>query len=272
MDMMDLRGKNVVITGGSYGIGRELARAFLSEGAHVFVVARGLENLRACESELRKEFPGARIKSYQGDVADREGIASVIGEIAERERGIQILVNNAGIVIPGYFEELPAEAFERVAGINYLGAVYATKAALPYLIRNRESAVAFTSSPAGIKGIYGYSTYSPTKAALISLAEVIRAELKGKGVRVCVLCPPDTDTPGFREEVRIRPKETEAIAGSSPPRSPREVAECFMKGFKKGKFLIFCDFNSRLLYRLNGWSPRLVDMLLDRMISRKTSS
>ncbi len=268
MGLRDLRDKNVVITGGSYGIGRELARAFLAEGANVFMIARGLESLRASELELVREFPGRRVKGYQGDVGDRMGIAALMDEIAEKEGGIQILVNNAGIVIPGYFQDLPVDAFERAVGVNYLGAVYATKAALPHLLKNVESAVTFTSSPAGLKGIFGYSTYSPTKAALIALAEVMRAELKDKGVRVCVLCPPDTDTPGFREEARTRPRETEAIAGSSPPRSPQEVAECFIKGFKRGKFLILCDFNSRLLYRLNGISPRLVDRVLDLMASR----
>lgn len=266
--MMDLRGKNVVVTGGSYGIGKEIARSFLAEGANVFVVARGEDGLRACEEELRAEFPAGRIRGYRADVGNSEEIAATMDEIAEREGGIQVLVNNAGIVIPGYFQELPVDAFEKVVRTNYLGAVYATKAALPHLLENRESAVAFTSSPAGIKGLFGYSTYSPTKAALIALAEVIRAELRDKGVRVCVLCPPDTDTPGFREEAKVRPRETEAIAGTSPPRPPREVAECFMRGFKKGRFLILCDFNSRLLYRLNGLSPRLVDLILDRMASK----
>lgn len=265
---MELREKNVVITGGSYGIGKELARAFLAEGANVFVIARGLENLRACEEELREEFPRARLKGYRADVGERDEITAAIEEIAEKEGGIQVLVNNAGIVIPGYFQDIPLEAFEKVMRTNYLGAVYATRAALPHLLKNPESAIAFTSSPAGIKGLFGYSTYSPTKAALIAFAEALRAELRRKGVRVCVLCPPDTDTPGFREEARIRPKEIDAIAGSARPRSPREVAECFIKGFKKGKFLILCDFNSRLLYRLNGISPRLVDLILDRMAEK----
>jgi 3-dehydrosphinganine reductase len=270
--MMDLRDKNVVVTGGSYGIGKEIARAFLAQGANVFVVARGQEKLRACEEELRKEFPGRNVRGYRADVSEKEEIKAVMDEIAAEGGGIQVLVNNAGIVIPGYFQDLPIEDFEKVMRTNYLGAVYATKAALPHLLRNRESAVTFTSSPAGIKGLFGYSTYSPTKAALIALAEVIRAELGSRGLRVCVLCPPDTDTPGFQEEIRVRPRETEAIAGSAPPRSPREVAECFMRGFKKGKFLVLCDFNSRLLYRLNGISPRLVDFILDRMASKGRAS
>ncbi len=267
--MKDLDGKNVVITGGSYGIGKEVARAFLKEGANVYIIARNREKLEAAVDELEKDaLTGRRVGAHPGDVTDREGISRVIDGIASQAGGIDVLVNNAGIVIPGYFEKIPVEDFETVLKTNYLGSLYSTKAALPHLLSRTQSAVTFTSSPAGLKGIFGYSTYSPTKAALIGLAEVIRAELKDRGLQVTVLCPPDTDTPGFREEKEVRPAETEAIAGSTPPASPAHVASRFIRGFKKGKFIIICDFNSKLLYRVNGIAPRLADRILDGMAAK----
>ena len=265
--MKNLDGKNVVVTGGSYGIGKEIVRALLGEGANVFTIARNKEKLDASVEELSRDARGGRrIKGYPCDVSDREGIANTIERISSEEGGIDVLINNAGIVIPGYFEKLAVDDFETVLRTNYLGAVYTTKAALPHLLIHKESAITFTSSEAGIKGIFGYSTYSPTKCALIGFAEVLRSELRDKGVQVTVLCPPDTDTPGLEEEKKVRPLETDALAGPKPA-SADAVASCFLRGFKKGKFLVVCDFMGKLLYRVNGISPRLADMVLDSMIS-----
>jgi 3-dehydrosphinganine reductase len=266
--MKDLTGKNVVVTGGSYGLGKEIVRAFLKEGANVFAIARNEEKLEACVQEVSRNASGSgRVKGYPCDVTDRQRITATIDRIAAEEGGIDILLNNAGIVIPGYFEELAVEDFETVLRTNYLGVVYATKAALPHLLSNKESAITVTSSVLGYKGIFGYSTYSPTKFALIGLAEVLRSELKNKGVQVTVLCPPDTDTPGLEEERKVRPRETEAVAGSGGLASPADVASQFLTGFKKGKFMVICGFSIKLLYRVNGIAPRLADYILDSMVA-----
>ncbi len=267
--MKDLDGKNVVVTGGSYGIGKEIARAFLKEGANVFAIARDAEKLEASVEELSRDArEGRRVKGYPCDVTDRESISKLIETISSEEGGLDALVNNAGIVIPGYFEKLEVDDFEAVLKTNYLGAVYTTKAALPHLLGRDHSAITFTSSAAGLKGIFGYSAYGPTKSALICLAEVLRAELKSKGVQVTVLCPPDTDTPGFAEEKKARPRETDLIGGSATLMSPVDVAALFLRGFKKGKFMVIGDFMSKLLFRLNGVSPRLTDFILDTMVAR----
>lgn len=265
--MKELDGKNVVVTGGSYGMGKDIAREFLREGANVFIVARGKEKLDAAVEEVGRDAKKERrVKGYPCDVSDREMITSTIDRIAAEEGGIDVLVNNAGIVIPGYFEKLAVEDFEKVVKTNYLGAVYTAKAALPHLLEHNESAITFTSSLAGIKGIFGYSTYTPTKFALRGFAEVLRAELRDRGVQVTVLCPPDTDTPGLEEEKRTRPKETDYCAGSAALMSCDEVASRFLRGFKKGKFLVICDFMGKFLFRVNGISPRFVDFYLDTVV------
>jgi 3-dehydrosphinganine reductase len=262
--MKDLDGRHVVVTGGSYGLGKEIVRGFLREGANVYAIARDGDKLAAAVDELGADARAQRtVEGVRADVSDRESISSAVEAIATRAGGLDVLVNNAGIVIPGYFETLDVADFETVARTNYFGAVYATKAALPHLLKRTASAVTFTSSIVGHKGAFGYSTYSPTKAALIGLAEVVRSELKAKGVQVSVLCPPDTDTPGLAAEREIRPRETEALAGSAKLMSATDVAACFMRGFKAGKFMIICDTVGKLLYRLNGVSPRAVDFFMD---------
>ena len=267
--MKDLDGKNVVVTGGSYGMGKEIARAFLKEGSNVFTIARNKEKLDASVEELNKDAKkGRRVRGYPSDVTDREGITDTIDRIASGEGGIDVLINNAGIVIPGYFEDLTLDDFETVLRTNYLGAVYTIKAALPYLLKHKESAISITSSIVGIKGIFGYSTYAPTKFALIGLAEVLRSELRVKGVQVSVLLPPDTDTPGFKEEKLVRPLETDVIGGTAGLMPPEELAERFMCGFKKGKFLIICELTGKILCRMNGISRLFVDFYLDRLVAK----
>ena len=267
--MKNLDGKNVVVTGGSYGIGKEIVRAFLGEGANVFAIARNKEKLDASVEELSRDAKNnRRIKGYPSDVSDRDGITHTIERISSEEGGIDVLVNNAGIVIAGYFEKLAVDDFETVLRTDYLGAVYTTKAALPHLLAHEESAVTFTSSGVGYKGFFGYSTYSPAKFAVIGLAEVLRAELKDKGVQVTVLCPSDTDTPGLEEEKKTRPPETDALSGSGGLIAPADVASLFLRKFKKGKFMVISGFGNNVLYRVNGIAPRLTDFILDTIMAQ----
>ena len=267
--MKDLNGKNVVVTGGSYGIGEEIARALLKEGANVFTIARNKEKLDASVEGLQKDArPNRTIKGYAGDVGDWPVISKVIEQIASENGGIDAVINNAGIYIPDYFEKQDVEIFERTDRTNYLGSVFTTKAALPYLLKNKKSAVVFVSSAAGLKGIFGYASYSPTKAAVLSLAEAISQELKDKGLQVTVLCPPDTETPGHAEELKIRPKECDALSESAGLMTSAEIAEIFIAGFKKGKFMVIGGFDTKLLYRLNGISPRFVDFYFGRIVAK----
>ena len=267
--MKDLNGKNVVVTGGSYGIGKEIARALLKEGANVFTIARNKEKLDASVEGLQKDArPNRTAKGYAGDVGDWPVISKVIEQIASENGGIDAVINNAGIYIPDYFEKQDVEIFERTDRTNYLGSVFTTKAALPFLLKNKKSAVVFVSSAAGLKGIFGYASYSPTKAAVLSLAEAVSQELKDKGLQVTVLCPPDTETPGHAEELKIRPKECDALSESAGLMTSAEIADIFIAGFKKGKFMVIGGFDTKLLYRLNGISPRFVDFYFGRIVAK----
>jgi len=267
--MKDLNGKNVVITGGSYGIGEEIARAFLKEGANVFTIARNKEKLDASVDGLKKDAKSNRtVKGYQGDVGDWAVISQVISRIASENGGIDVVVNNAGIYIPDYFEQQDVEVFERTDRTNYLGSVFTTKAALPYLLKNKKSAVVFVASTVGVTGIFGYSSYGPTKAAVIGLAETVSRELRSRGLEVSVLYPPDTETPGHAVELETRPYECNAISAGAKTMTTTEVVDVFMAAFKKGKFTIMVDFDTKLLYRLNGISHKFVDIYLNRIVKK----
>lgn len=268
--MKNLDGRNVVVTGGSYGIGLEICRSFACRGANVFIIARNPERLSTAVEEIgRVAPPGRRVSGYPCDVSDRAAITRCIEEIARAQQGIDVLVNNAGTVVAGYFEDLSMQDFEAQVKTNFLGTVYATRAALPHLLSREESALVITSSLAGIKGVFGYSAYSPGKFALTGFAEVLRAELKSKGVQVTLLLPPDTDTPGYRRELKTQPPETGAVGGKAGLMQPQQVAERFIRSFIKGKFMVICGMSGRLLYRVNGITPGLTDRYMDYLVARE---
>jgi len=184
----------------------------------------------------------------------------------ERFDEIDGIVNNAGIAIPRYFDDVPPEEFERVMRINYLGSVYPTKAALPHM--KPGSFIAFTSSVAGYLGAFGYTSYAPSKFAQIGFAESLEQEVKPRGIRVAVLCPPDTQTPGFDEENKTKPFETKYMAGAAKLLPPEKVAERFLDGLERGKFVINCNAESSVICRLKGAAPNLSRWIMHRMVTK----
>ena len=93
------------------------------------------------------------------------------------------------------------DVHERTMQVNYFGSLYCVNAVLPYMTKAQKGQIVLVSSGAGLVGLYGYTPYSPSKFALRGLAESMRQELKDQGIRVSIVYPPDTDTPGWREEM-----------------------------------------------------------------------
>jgi short-subunit dehydrogenase len=164
----------------------------------------------------------------------------------------------------------------RILSVNVGGTWNTTQILLPELER-RGGTIVNTSSVAGFVGILGYAAYSASKFGLIGLSEVLRNELKPRGIRVCVLCPPDTDTPGFQNENLTKPYETMVMSETVPVKSAEYVASAFMKGLRSSKFLIVPGFMGKLTLFVKGVAPRIVFGIVDsdlrkaqKRMSRKT--
>jgi 3-dehydrosphinganine reductase len=134
-----------------------------------------------------------------------------------------VLINCAGTSVPGLFEDLDAEVFEKMMRVNYFGSVFPTKAVVPSMKARSSGRIVFVSSQAGQLGVFGFSAYSPSKFALVGLAQVLRMELQPHGVCVSVAYPPDTDTPGFAEENTQKPEETRMISETAGLFKPDQV-------------------------------------------------
>jgi len=181
----------------------------------------------------------------------------------ERHGVPEYLFNFVGYAYAQYVERLTLADFRRNMDVNYYGQLVPTLIILPhYLAGKRGGYIAFTSSMLGYMGIMGYSTYSPTKHALVGLAETLRHELKPLGITVSILYPPDTRTPGFDKENQSKPAECAMLSETAGSLAPEEVAEAFIGGILRRTFQILPG-KAKRYWRLFRHFPGVVRMLID---------
>lgn len=252
------QGRAVVVTGGSSGIGLSLSRMLRSFGADVTIVARNAQRLQSAREVLLETAGSGKLSTIALDIGDGAAVSEALS-------GVQadMLINNAGITLPGRFGQLPVEEFQRQMRTNYLGAVHCTHALLPSLVGSGRGHIAFTASVVGFVGIYGYSAYAPTKFALQGFAECLRCELRPSGVRVSVCYPPDTDTPQHEFEQKHLPEETRRISGNAKLMSADAVARCMLEGMAAGRLEILPNRSTWMIHCAQRIAPRLVRFLMD---------
>jgi 3-dehydrosphinganine reductase len=150
--------------------------------------------------------------------------------------------------------------------INYLGAVFCTKACLPSMRQLASGRIVLVSSQAGQLGVFGYSNYCATKFALKGFAESLQMELARDNIYVTVAYPPDTDTPGLAEENKTKPIETQLINETSGVLSSEEVARKIIISTQKGSFSCWYGINGFLLDSVTSGGQPITSML--EMISQ----
>lgn len=220
---MDFLNKNVVITGGSSGIGFSIARLLLSKGAYLHLIARSKDNLIKSQSDLNALNKESRVFVYSVDLKNKNLVEDTINDIG-RTYGIDVIINNAGVEAYGKFEDLDDETLRHVFEVNYWGAVNATKVAIPFIKRSSGN-ISFVSSVAGYLGACGYVSYAPTKFALTGFAECLRMEMKPFDVSVNIVFPPDTDTNMYAREKKFQIPEAKALSKHGKVISPDLVAQ-----------------------------------------------
>lgn len=256
----NLAGAHVLVTGGSSGIGKAIAIECVKRGANVSLLARDeaklVQTKLAAEKVMKNQ---AKQKVYYMCVDLSKDYASVENAIKECEKKIgpiDVLVNSAGFSISGQFEDIPVVDFKRLLDVNYLGSVYATKAVLPQMKLRRTGRVVFVSSQAGQLGIFGFTAYSGSKYALRGMAEALQMEVTPYNIKVCLAFPPDTDTPGYVEEMKTKPLETRLISETSGLFTADDVAISIVNDCVNGKFSSYIGLDGWMLSLLTcGMSP-----------------
>ncbi len=267
--MKDFNKKNVFITGGSSGIGLAAAKIFYRKGAHLALFARspqGLEQAKAaiCQDAEKKD---ANISTYCLDVALPEAVTRVMDEAVRDLGSPHVLINCAGRALPRPFEEVDYAQFDRTMRVNLYGS-WNTVAALLPAMKEKGGIIVNTSSVAGLVGVFGYTDYCASKFALIGFSEALKGEISCHGIQVKVLCPPDTDTPGFEMENQTKPDETRAIASNAKLLTADQVAQALVSGMAGKKFLIIPGTDGKLTWLAKRLAPGLVSLIMDRAVAR----
>ncbi len=257
--------KLIIVTGGSSGIGQALARQLAEAGAHVWIWARREVLLKETLSTLGGNGKHAY---HVVDVGKREQVEAAFERVCQEAGVPDIIINNAGITHPSYIEEIPIEIFEQMMQVNYFGTVYLTQAALPAMLERGSGHIVNVSSTAGFIGAFGFGAYGPTKFAVRGYSDVLRSEMKYRGIRVSIVFPPDTDTPMMADENKYKPFETKEISGSAGLLSADTVAKVTLEGIAKNRYLILPGFSNRFFFWLNNALGGLVYPLMDFMVKQ----
>ncbi len=190
--MKRLNGKIAVVTGGSSGIGFATAKAFVNEGAMVYITGRRKEALDAAATEI-----GKGCIPIQADAAKQEDMQKLYDRIRSDHGRVDIVFANAGIAEHGAFGQIDEAQYERIFGTNVKGVIFSVQAALPLMPNG--SSIILTGSVVGSKGLPANSVYAATKAAIRSFARTWTTDLKQRKIRVNVVSPGPIDTEGMKE-------------------------------------------------------------------------
>ncbi len=260
--------KRVVITGGSSGIGKAAAILCARWGASVCIAARTPSRLESALGEIAScaKSSDQKIISTALNVADRARMQGAAPSIVSRLGGIDILINSAGLAWPGYISDVPDSVWDSMMQVDYMGTVNSIRAFLPYFMKQKQGNIANISSVLGYMGVFGYAAYGAAKFAVVGLSECLRQDLLPYNIRISVIYPPDTDTPQWHEENRIKPQETKLLAGRIKVLPAEKVAAALLKGISRGSFTIVPGPMNKLTYFLSRHAPDIVWKIVSRKL------
>ncbi|MFC8157324.1 SDR family NAD(P)-dependent oxidoreductase, partial [Streptomyces cinereoruber] len=214
-------GTVVVVTGASSGIGRAVARAFAARGARLTVTARSADALDEVVRECAAAHDRAEAMAVPADVTDAAATARVAEAALARYGRIDVWVNAAGVGVLGRLDQVPPDDVRRLWEVNVLGVFHGVRAALPAMRRRGRGVVVNVSSLLGgaVEAPY-QGPYVASKAALITLDEVLRQELAlsgDHGIAVCTLLPTGVDTPFFQHAANRTGRRVRSLPAGGPP-------------------------------------------------------
>ncbi|GAA3930429.1 SDR family oxidoreductase [Hymenobacter algoricola] len=183
----DLRGRVVLITGGSRGLGLILARQAVADGARVAICARDADELERARQELAAQ--GAEVLALVRDLSDAIEVRTLVAEVEQQLGPIDVLINNAGIITAGPLDHMEVRDYEESLDVHFWAPLHAMQAVLPAMRRRGEGKIVNIASVGGKVAVPHLVPYSAGKFALVGLSEGFRAELLQYGIQVTTVCP-----------------------------------------------------------------------------------
>jgi short-subunit dehydrogenase len=247
-----MNAEQVLITGASSGIGRELAKCFAAEGSRLVLTARNTGLLQSLADELRHAHNTESIV-ISVDLSSPGAARNIFTELQGKGITVDVLVNNAGFGAWGLFAELPLQRQLEMLQVNINALVELTGFFLPGMLQRRRGGIMNVASVAGFLPGPGMAVYYATKACVLSFTEALAEELRGTNVTVTALCPGPTAT-NFGQVAKADKARMFRLARTSA----KEVACCGLNAFRNRRTVAVTGWQNRFLTLLIRWFPRSV--------------
>ena len=255
---MDPKGKVVIVTGASSGIGEATARQFGREGSRVVLAARRVDKLEALANEIKGMGAGADVLVVQADLSKLEDIQSLIQKTLEKFGRIDVLVNNAGFGRLDWLEKLdPVKDIQGQFDVNVMGVVQTTRQALPVMIQQRSGHIIQMCSMAGLVGTPTYTIYSACKHAVHGFSEALRREVKPWGIDVSMVYPGGVSTE-FGSHAGIK-RKTKATTPKFMLLTAEQVADAVVSLVRRPRAMWIIPWLWSVTVFMNRFLPGLVD-------------
>lgn len=251
------KNKTIFLTGASSGIGKALAFELGNCGARIGLVARRKEMLEDIAGQIKKS--GSDVLVFTADVAEKAQIQKAVDNVKQKFGPVDILIANAGMGGKMKAEDFSSEIFERVFAVNFMGVIYCIEAVLPDMLKRGSGHISAVSSLAGWRGLPDNGVYSSSKAALTTILESLRNELRPKGIAVSAI------SPGF-----VRSEMTGNDGGEKLPFliEADDAARRILAGLAKKQRDIAFPFPTATAMRLAKFLPDAVwDMVAVRIVA-----
>jgi len=256
------RGKVVLMTGASSGIGAAAARQFAAEGAQVALVARTAAALEHVAEEIRSA--GGSARAFPTDVTDPAACTRMLQAVADAFGGIDVLVNNAGANKRGVVEQREVSELANIIEVNLIAPIVLTRLTLPYLRKRAQAAIVNVASIAGQIAVPHEATYSASKFGLRAFTFALREELQGTPITVSAVSPGPVDTGFIMTELDDVPDLVFANPMSTADDVARQILDCAADGARERTIPISTGY----LARIGSAFPALRRML-EPMLERR---
>ena len=268
----DLAGEVALVTGGSRGLGLELARQLAAEGCRLAICARDEAELARAAADL--EGRGAEVLAVRCDLRDEGAVRDMVHDVTARYGRIDLLLNNAGIILVEPVEAATSDDFHDAMATDFFGALYPTLAVLPQMRERRRGRIVTITSVGGKVSMPHLLPYNCAKFAAVGLSEGLRAELAGDGIAVTTVVPGEMKTGSFLHAEFGGDREAEyrwfALGASAPfTMSADRAARRIVTAIKRGTPELTFPVSAVVAARLNGLAPGLTASalaLVDRVL------
>jgi short-subunit dehydrogenase len=255
---MDIKGKVVIVTGASSGIGEATAREFAKHGAKIVLAARRVDKLESLAQEISGMGTGAETLVVQADLSKLEDIQNMTQQTLGKFNRIDVLVNNAGFGRLDWLENLdPIKDIQAQMDVNVMGVIQTTRQVLPVMMKQRTGSIINMCSMAGLVGTPTYTIYAASKHAVHGFSEALRREVKPWGIDVSLIYPGGVVTE-FTQHAGIK-RKTKAKTPEFMLLTAEQVGQAVVKLVRSPKRMLVIPWLWNVTVFMNKFLPGMVD-------------